>query len=767
MLQMVMSMMVVNCICVGDFLDYSKATTTTTTILQEGTVHNDDDGEEDSKKLQTRHGKKKAVSEPPPPSSSLLSSEIEKTVLSYTGFCLCAVRNLIDTCVRPSGGRGASNIENIKPFIDQQLKMPEGDEVAKFEEWAHHVIFVIEIVRVVACCTFVVWTQYFLGLSAPTWLWGLVRSGMGIVESESESDIRGKRIRFALMLTVQMVTLMSLWIAGAPWSTLATSLVCLLPPYVLGERLFEYIHERVETAQTIIEYERVANFKTKLLSQISHELRSPLMSIIAVTEMAMNNMDCTDEERKENGSIIMSCSTELLAMINDILEFGRLEGKKALLNIKPIDLRMMMQDLRTVMNTVLKSATNKGIDFHVKISDNVPRIIESDEVKLHQICRNLIGNAIKFTDDGEVTVEIDMITPSEIVRLYTRDRPKYDACFLPKTTEESISHELGIFAAVGGPSKRTNRSQILNPLEMRKNSPCIILPKLNESSINDLREVEEALKEDDRKLLVVSVTDSGIGIEDKDFIHLFMPFSQSDDSITRRYGGTGLGLSIIREIVNLMGGFILAFSTHGHGSKFIAAVPIIGCEKESDIPVDCKPSIGTEFSDSIVTATGAYSRASSKIGNEGMGAFPRSRVVSSQHNAKRFGHLRCLVVDDQVLNRKIFGRLLINLGFTEELIEYAEDGGQACDLFVKRQQEGQMFQLCLLDMMMPNVDGFTVLRTIRQYESENGSGHCIVIMVSANVIEIEKSEQHGADSYLAKPFTTAMLKEKLEQLIPE
>ena len=234
--------------------------------------------------------------------------------------------------------------------------------------------------------------------------------------------------------------------------------------------------------------------------------------------------------------------------------------------------------------------------------------------------------------------------------------------------------------------------------------------------------VSNALKFTDRGTVTLSVSaaegdrigfavrDTGIGFDSEQGARIFQRFQQADGSITRRYGGTGLGLAISTALVDLMGGALDCHSEPGLGSVF---------SFEIDLP-QAEPPVSTQV---------PVTQASDLAGRP----------------------LRILLADDHPANRKV---IEIMLGVTDMTLVTVEDGRQALDTFVSGG-----FDLVLMDMQMPVMDGLTATRSIRAFEAREGRERTPVLMLTANAMAEHVAQSHaaGADGHLTKPITLAAL----------
>ncbi|MGH7026353.1 ATP-binding protein [Brevundimonas sp.] len=207
-----------------------------------------------------------------------------------------------------------------------------------------------------------------------------------------------------------------------------------------------------------------------------------------------------------------------------------------------------------------------------------------------------------------------------------------------------------------------------------------------------------------------TVADTGVGFDDEQKARIFGRFQQADGSITRRFGGTGLGLAISRELVELMGGRLECYSMPGEGSRFWFEIPLPPVEAANEAAEVVEP-----------------------LGD-----------VREQP-------LRVLLADDHPANRKV---IEIMLGATAMELVAVEDGAQALETFKR-----ETFDLVLMDMQMPVMDGLTATAAIRAFEAEDGRARTPILMLTANAMteHVEAGRAAGADGHLTKPLTMAAL----------
>lgn len=478
--------------------------------------------------------------------------------------------------------------------------------------------------------------------------------------------------------------------------------------------------------------EEASNSKMRFLANMSHEIRTPLNSIIGFTELLEEKE--FDEDKKNQLQIVNRSGKHLLSLISDILDFSKIESEQIELEKSNFNVRMLIKEIREMFYLSFKE---KGIGFRYEIDNDVPINLVGDVYRIKQIIINIINNAIKFTEIGHVVI--------------------------------FVSYEDGN--------------------------------------------------------LSVSISDTGIGIERDKIVKIFDVFAQSDNSTTRVYGGSGLGLSISRKLAIIMGGDIYVSSEVGRGSEFKI---VIGLKKSSDYAlakdIDAAAMVekwlaaDSELEDLVRDLlctlplklgeimsdfkSNQINRLKRKVhafkglcGNYQLmelydlikevdkileddlkidmeilenylldiekiiDAIPdeyKCEVSKEINHIHEKGIFKILLAEDILENRLLVKKILEDMNVE---IETAHNGLEAINKI-----DENKYDLLLLDIQMPLLDGTEVLEWIRSNNMQNDM-YIIALTANATKNEMEEYISKGSNWFLSKPIKKELIREKVDELI--
>ena len=382
-----------------------------------------------------------------------------------------------------------------------------------------------------------------------------------------------------------------------------------------------------ELIQTSHAAEAANRAKSEFLANMSHEIRTPMTAILGYADLMLD--ENVGRTTREHVVVIKRNSEHLLGLISGILDLSKIEAEK--LQIEPTRCSPA-QLVAEVASLMRPQAAAKQLALKTELAPSLPETVLTDPLRLRQILVNLVGNAIKFTDQGEVRLAVRL----------NADSGRLSLCF--------------------------------------------------------------------------DVTDTGIGMNEEQIGKLFKPFSQVDSSSTRKFGGTGLGLCISKNLAEALGGSIEVRSQPGKGSTFSLMIdpgPLDGMQM--------MPNAQESMLDSLPTTTAA---ASEKI------------VL----------HGRILLAEDGLDNQRLVSLLLRTAG---AVVSAVENGQLAVEAALAAREAGEPFDLLLMDMQMPVMDGYEATRKLRKLDY---TGNIVALTGHAMAADCQKCLDAGCNDYLSKPF---------------
>ncbi len=408
----------------------------------------------------------------------------------------------------------------------------------------------------------------------------------------------------------------------------------------VAERTAQLAHSNAELARAMEEAQAANRAKSNFLATISHEIRTLMNGVLGMTQVLLGTP--LSQEQRDAAQTIQQSADALLTIINDILDLSKIEAGKLELDSTGFRLSDLVD---AVLRLLAPRARSAGLTLLAK--PPLPRrVVTGDPARLRQILINVVGNAIKFTEQGEVTVAV-----------------------------ENAHSGRAVFQ--DGPS-----------------------------------------------LWHFTVEDTGIGIPLDRQSAIFDAFTQVDSSVLRRFGGTGLGLTISARLVEAMGGRIWLESEPGRGTKVHFTVEL-----------------------------GPAAEARAPEGHRRAGAQRNGGSVKDWPGPS----LRILLVEDNAVNQKVAGALLRKRGHRVTIASNGQEGLHAVS------QES--FDVILMDIQMPVLDGWETTAAIRASERESG-GHVPIIAMTAHAFreDIERCLNAGMDGFISKPFQMDALVKELDRV---
>lgn len=376
--------------------------------------------------------------------------------------------------------------------------------------------------------------------------------------------------------------------------------------------------------------EEISRLKSDFLATMSHEIRTPMNGILGMAELIVGSKP--DAQINAYAQTIINSGEALQHIIDDILDFSKIEANKLELDITPVDLLELSDDLAALYST---QARDKALELAVRYVPGSEQFIMADPARIRQILGNLLNNAIKFTAKGHISLTI--------------------------------------------------------------------------------RELKGDTHRSDTAHMQFTITDTGPGLSQSAQSRIFEKFMQGDTTTTRKFGGTGLGLSICKSLVTMMDGTITVESEEGKGASFIVTIPLQRNRDQDNTTTHSAPKIPL------------------------------------------LNGVKTLVVDDFPIIRKLVTEQLTLTGMK---VNTAANGHEALEALQRAQQEGEPYDLALIDYLMPDMNGEMLASAI--HDDPQLRETCLIMLSSAgNPMADHLFRDKGFSAYIAKPVRNLVLIESI------
>ncbi len=442
-----------------------------------------------------------------------------------------------------------------------------------------------------------------------------------------------------------------------------------------------------------------SNIKAQFLASMTHEIKTPINSIVGFLTLIEKGMFESEGELKDFAKNAKTAADSLLDIINNMLDISKIEAGKMELDTVGLNLK---EELEKAISMIKPLAAEKKLELNFEYDDEIPEGLFGDPTRFRQIALNVLSNAVKYTDKGEIRIIVD----------------------LTKQTEATAK-------------------------------------------------------------IKTTIIDTGRGIPEEKLSLLFKPYTQIKAKRWTQKDGAGLGLMISKEFVNLMGGDIIISSDEGIGTTVEFAV-IMATKKEflKKLKKEEKKEPAEEIVEEVIDELETNGKVKFEFGveEEKTKTEPEKKIeepevketievkevaekeideqndddndeLIPEHDSGK--KKRLLLVEDNPISQKVEKKLLTDSGYDVEAVSSALDAIEAV--------KTNSFDLILMDVEMPDMDGLTATQKIRELEAPSGSVPIIAVTAHSSMKDREKCLAAGMDDYIAKPININFMKMTIDQ----